>query len=183
MMRKTIQVAVAALFVFSSLTANASDTEAQFENHIQQFANVLNKQQDPEALVNFLHESVDQDAQIVMKLDGDAKPKEVPDMLTVGKVDYINNFLYGTRRVRDYRAEIVTQDIQFDAETNRVVAKYVLKETGMVFMRPGDYTRKSMVPFESSTNCVSHYDVSDKDTGFVLQTEACETQLKNKKDV
>lgn len=146
----------------------------EIENRHQTFEAKLNAQNDPEGLMEFLHETISQSAKITMEIHDDAAPIDQPLAHKLDKADYINSYLYGPRQIDNYRADLKTVDIQIDAQTQTVKSEELLTETGRTRVPPG--VKGKAQDFTSRTECESIHGLDDNDA-LVLMYSKCETDI------
>ena len=183
MSSKAVQVIFALILCIIAIAGTLSNADATLQNQelvtkIQNdnkaFTKMLNAKSDPEALMKFLHEKIDNDAKIVMKINNpEAKDAGVIEM-KLSKADYINSYIYGPRQVKNYHASIKTLKVDVDADSESITTKEMLTESG-IMLNPHDYQDKGR-PFTSYTSCESSHVVSE--TGDItLKRSNCHTDI------
>lgn len=159
-------------------TADAStqtnDIASKIQQNNQTFAKMLNAKSEPEKLMQFMHKTIDNDAQIKMTINNpeleDAGVMEVK----LSKADYINSYLYGPRQVKNYRADIQTVNVEVDESSNVVKTKDILIESG-IMLDPRDHQAKGR-DFTSRTTCESKHTL-DENQDVQLEASVCHTDI------
>lgn len=167
-------ILVAASLNNASATLQNQDIVTQIKEDNEQFSKMLNNKNNPEALMQFLHNKVDNDAEIVMNINN-PEIKEAGEIeMKLTKADYINSYLYGPRQVRNYQASIKTLDVNVDEASKAVTTKEMMTESGFM-MNPNDYQDKGR-SFTSYTSCTSKHDVTE-DGDIRLKHSTCHTDI------
>lgn len=155
-------------------TLQNQDLIVQIKENNQEFTDLLNAKADPEDLLKFLHEIIDNDAEIFLSINN----PEIKDAglieMKLSKADYINSYLYGPRQVKNYHADIKTLEVDVDAEKQEVKTKERMTESG-IMLNPNDYQDKGR-PFTSYTTCESHHAVNEEGS-LTLQRSKCHTDI------
>lgn len=134
-------------------TLQNQDVITKLRDNNAQFSALLNAKSDPKDLMEFLHSTIDENAEIYLSVNNtDMKQAEAIEV-KVSKADYINSYLYGPRQVKNYHVDIMTLKVDVDGE--RVKSKEILTETGVI-MNLHDYQDKGR-DFTSRTTCESEH--------------------------
>ena len=183
MSSKAIKIILALIVCVIAVIGSLNNADATLQNQElvmkikadnEKFTKMLNAKSNPEALLQFLHNKVDNDAQIVMSINN-PEIKEAGDIeMKLTKADYINSYLYGPRQVKNYQASIKTLEVDVDTDNSAVKTKERLTESGMM-LNPNDYQDKGR-PFTSYTTCESQHSV-DEEGDIKLKSSKCHTDI------
>ncbi|NCT41354.1 MAG: hypothetical protein GW778_06820 [Alphaproteobacteria bacterium] len=155
-------------------SANAKrDVISQLKENNAQFSQILNAKSDPEILLDFLHNKIDDSADITISVKNPQINNAGAIEMKLTKADYINSYLYGPRQVKNYHADIKTLNAKMDDETNTLNTKEILTESGTM-LNPHDYADPGR-PYSSITACESQYSVESGQP--TLKKATCKTQI------
>ncbi len=159
------------IYVHSS---NASETSAKtaIEEGHKAFADALNLK-DPKKLVDFLHTHIAPEAKFNVKVSSD-DAKTAPSEVTMGKADYINSYLYGTRQVKNYHMDIKTGAVK-TTEGGKLEVQETYIETGLM-TNPADPSKPGQ-DFISRTSCVTSYSAGENEKGLRVDGATCKTDI------
>lgn len=184
MLLKTVKIAVlpitcAIIYVATFNNADAKLNNQELVTKIKEdnktFSKILNAKSDLETLLKFLHEKIDSDAKITMKINNpETKDADTIEM-NLSKADYINSFLYGPRQVKSYKAEIKTLKVDIDSNAETIKTKDMITESG-IMLNPHDYQDKGR-PFTSYTSCQSEHTVLESGD-IKLTNSQCQTDIR-----
>lgn len=169
-------VPVMALTIMGGLTyAESTSAEEKIGAIYTEFASILNDQGQPEAIMDFLHEKVDQDANFTMKISNpDAgQAQDTESVLT--KADYINSYLYGPRMVQNYKVSINVENTESLPEKGSWVSRVTFVESGNM-RTPYDVTVKPK-PFSSFTTCDAVHGFAEGKKDLVVKQANCFTEI------
>lgn len=167
-------IAIAGTINTAGATLKNQDIITTVQNNNARFAEILNAKDDPEVLMEFLHNKVDHAAKIEMSINNPDINDAGPIKVNLGKADYINSYLYGPRQVKNYQASIKTVKIDVASDKQTVQTQEVMTESG-IMLNPHDFQDEGR-PFTSYTNCESEHNVSDKGE-VTLKSSKCHTDI------
>ena len=180
MSSRTLKI-IASFIVFIAVAGAMKQADATLQNQEiitkirdknTQFSALLNAKSDPEDLMKFMHESIDENAEIYLSVNNtDMKQAEALEV-KVSKSEYINSYLYGPRQVKNYHVDIMT--LKVDVEGEQVKTKEILTETGII-MNLHDYQDKGR-DFTSRTTCESQHEIV-KGGKLSLTHSKCHTDI------
>lgn len=183
MSSKTIMIIFALVISIIAIAGTLNKAAAKLQNQdivekIQQdnakFTKILNAKADPEALMEFLHNKLDNDAKIEMSINNSEMKDAGVIEMKLSKADYINSYIYGPRQVKNYHASIKTIEIDVASDKENVTTKEMMIESG-IMLNPHDYQEQGR-PFTSYTSCESQYNVTE-DGNVMLKTSKCHTDI------
>lgn len=167
-------IAMAGTFNKADATLQNQEIVAKIQQDNAKFTKILNAKADPEALMEFLHNKIDNDAKIEMSINNPEIKDAGSIEMKLSKADYINSYIYGPRQVKDYHAIIKTIKIDVASNKENVTTKEMLTESGTM-LNPHDYQDQGR-PFTSYTSCESEYNVTE-DGNVVLKNSKCHTDI------
>lgn len=166
---------------FMSMSSQASTDHA--ENKIREnyklFADILNAKAEPEALIDFMHSSISQDAEFLMDISNAEGPSKQNTEAVLSKADYINSYLYGPRMVKGYNIQINVENVEALGDNSEWVSKVNFVESGA--MQDIQDVRHRAKPFTSYTSCATVHGYEDD--SFVLIKATCRTEILYEQDV
>lgn len=172
---------IASIIIFTAAISAMKQADATLQNQEiitkirdknTQFSALLNAKADPEDLMKFMHETIDDNAEIYLSVNNtDMNQAEALEM-KISKTEYINSYLYGPRQVKNYHADILT--LKVDVEGEQVKTKEIITETGVI-MNIHDYQDKGR-DFTSRTTCESQHEIV-KGGKLSLTHSKCHTDI------
>ena len=150
----------------------------QLQDNVKKFEQLLNVQDNPETLLEFLDTTVSNDVTIQMTIKNDAE-SQPPAEVTLTKADYINSYLYGPRQVDNYQAKVSAQIVHIDQDAEVLVSKETLIETGT--MKPPLNAKEAPMDFTTLTLCENQYSIAPTQD-VVLESSKCKVNIKIEED-
>lgn len=174
----TFAITFTAAILWSQNAVMALDPAAQarqeIEANLAKFETILNEKQDPMVLLDFLHETIDNGAEIKMTINSPSENTGAPSDMVLNKADYINSYLHGPRRIQNYKADIQTLSVSVNAETQIVKSRELFIEQGTA-KDPMDVNALGQ-DFTSRTVCESEYN-QDENSRLILKNSVCHTDI------
>ncbi len=154
-------------------TTKTKDVETRISQDFEQFESLLNQKQNPEALVEFLHSIIDQDAKFEMTVRDYQDRNAQSTKMVLGKADFINSYLYGPLQVANYKADFKTLKVSKNGD-NTLTSTAIFTERGR--MLDAQDPTKYGPEFVSETVCVSTHGV-ESDERVTLKGSSCKTDI------
>lgn len=169
-------LSVLGLTIMGSLTyAESATAEEKIGKIYKEFATILNDQGQPEAIMDFLHEKVAQDANFTMKISNPDEDNGKGTQAVLSKADYINSYLYGPRMIDGYNVSINVESTESLPEKGSWVSRVTFVESGSI-KSPYDIKVKPR-PFSSFTTCDSVHGFEDGKKNLVVKQANCFTEI------